>query len=83
MLTGDRPGDNATYTCDAGFVLVGDAMLTCQDDGMWSDIPPTCQGITSDTGNFCGICIIIHLRLYLMYCIAGNFRGVIFSWFSW
>ena len=55
MLTADRPEDNATYTCDAGFVLVGDAMLTCQDDGMWSDVPPTCQGITSDTGNFCGM----------------------------
>ena len=36
----------ATYTCDAGFELVGGGMetRTCTETGEWSGDEPTCQG---------------------------------------
>ena len=43
--TGRSPGDIATYTCDPDYDLVGPQTLFCGDDGMWSDRPPTCQGL--------------------------------------
>ena len=41
-MTGNLVGDTATYTCDPGFELVGNATQTCLSDGTWSDIPPVC-----------------------------------------
>ena len=43
-VTGNSPGDTATYTCDVGYNLVGAQNLTCGDNGMWSASPPFCQG---------------------------------------
>ena len=42
-LSGRLVGDTATYSCDGNFSVVGPQILTCGDDGMWSDSPPTCQ----------------------------------------
>lgn len=33
----------ATYSCDPGYLLVGDATRTCQNDSMWSGSEPTCM----------------------------------------
>ena len=41
--SGLSPGGVATYTCDPGFILVGDATRICRDDGAWSDEEPTCE----------------------------------------
>ena len=43
MWTGLNPGSTATYTCDEGFELNGVETRTCQSDGTWSDVPPTCD----------------------------------------
>ena len=48
-VTGNSPGDTATYTCDSDYDLVGPQILTCGDDGMWSDGPPTCLGVGMKT----------------------------------
>ena len=43
MMTGNSVGDTATYSCNDGFSLNGvDMVVTCQDDGEWSDPPPIC-----------------------------------------
>ena len=42
MMTGNSVGDTATYSCDDGFALSGVEMVTCQDNGQWSDPPPIC-----------------------------------------
>ena len=35
----------AEYTCDVGFTLSGQsATRTCQSNGVWSGIQPSCQG---------------------------------------
>ena len=38
------PGSIATYTCIVGYILVGDATRTCQENGQWSGIEPSCTG---------------------------------------
>ena len=35
----------ATYSCDPGYVLDGDATQTCLGSGLWSGSEPTCTGI--------------------------------------
>ncbi|XP_035683316.1 zonadhesin-like [Branchiostoma floridae] len=39
---GNSPGDEATFTCDPGYYLVGVNPLVCQAGGTWSDTAPTC-----------------------------------------
>ena len=41
-MTGNSEDDTATYSCDDGYGLVGVDMVTCEDDGQWSDPPPIC-----------------------------------------
>ncbi len=36
-------GATATYSCSAGFFLVGSATRTCQTNGQWSGSTPTCE----------------------------------------
>ncbi|XP_065196834.1 sushi, von Willebrand factor type A, EGF and pentraxin domain-containing protein 1-like isoform X2 [Sycon ciliatum] len=36
------------FTCDVGFKLVGSLSTTCQLNGTWSSVPPTCSRITCD-----------------------------------
>ena len=43
--TGLTPGSNATYSCDGGWVLDGAQNRICQDNGTWSNEPPSCIGI--------------------------------------
>ena len=35
-------GGVATYTCDTGFILIGDIIRTCQDDSTWTGMDPSC-----------------------------------------
>ena len=37
--------DTVTYSCNAGFELIGEATLTCLSDGTWDRTPPTCQSM--------------------------------------
>ena len=36
-------GQNATYSCDTGYNLVGDSTRTCNATGNWSESEPTCE----------------------------------------
>ena len=38
-------GQNATYSCNTGYNLVGNSTRTCQATGSWSESEPTCQGM--------------------------------------
>ncbi|CAH1774655.1 unnamed protein product [Owenia fusiformis] len=42
--SGNDVGSVATYTCDIGYNLVGEATRTCQPDQTWSGTTPQCQG---------------------------------------
>jgi CUB/sushi domain-containing protein len=47
-------GDEATYACNQGFTLSGDATRTCLADGAWSGTAPTCTAVmTGCTPNPC------------------------------
>ena len=47
-FTGNSVGDTATYTCNAGFELIGSATTTCTqvdaDSAVFSPEPPQCRG---------------------------------------
>ncbi|XP_078664090.1 E-selectin-like [Branchiostoma floridae x Branchiostoma belcheri] len=38
-------GDVVNFWCDSGYNLTGASSITCQVDGTWSGIPPTCTAI--------------------------------------
>ena len=42
--TGTKYWDTATYSCIAGYYLVGESERTCEDTGLWSGVAPSCQG---------------------------------------
>ena len=37
-------GSIATYSCNSGFRLVGEANRTCTQNGTWSNRPSSCAG---------------------------------------
>lgn len=41
-LSGYLYGTTVLYSCNAGYELLGNAMLTCQEDGMWNGSSPVC-----------------------------------------
>ena len=43
-MSGQEPGDTASYRCFAGFILEGVTLRTCQTTGVWSFDPPICVG---------------------------------------
>ena len=43
--SGTTFGQTATYSCDAGYNLMGGSTRMCQADGMWSGSEPTCQSM--------------------------------------
>ena len=42
-LISTAPGSLATYTCDNGYMLIGDANRQCQIDRTWSQQEPVCE----------------------------------------
>ena len=50
VVVGNSRGDIATYSCNAGFDLVGVSVRVCGDDGEWSDEAPMCNLTTQCNG---------------------------------
>ena len=42
-LTGTILGSEATYSCNRGYVLVGESKRVCQSNGEWSGEAPSCE----------------------------------------
>ncbi|XP_065189526.1 complement component receptor 1-like protein [Sycon ciliatum] len=45
-VSGNTSGSVASFTCEAGYNLIGLPALTCTDNGLWSSINPTCTRVT-------------------------------------
>ena len=43
--SGTTYGQNASYSCDTGYNLVGNSTRTCQAIRNWSGSAPTCRGM--------------------------------------
>lgn len=41
-LSGSTAGATATYTCNQGFILLGNEMRICQSNGEWEGVAPIC-----------------------------------------
>uniref|UniRef100_A0A2K5URD8 Complement receptor type 2 n=1 Tax=Macaca fascicularis TaxID=9541 RepID=A0A2K5URD8_MACFA len=37
------PGLSVTYSCESGYLLVGEKIINCLSSGKWSAVPPTCE----------------------------------------
>jgi len=48
VLTGTTVGSRASYTCNRGYLLVGDAVRKCQANGEWSGNEPVCKSKIQD-----------------------------------
>jgi len=45
LVTSQGPGGTATYECDSGYALSGNATRTCQANGSWTGTAPTCVAV--------------------------------------
>uniref|UniRef100_A0A8C8ECV3 Sushi domain-containing protein n=1 Tax=Otus sunia TaxID=257818 RepID=A0A8C8ECV3_9STRI len=43
-------GASVSYSCNPGYSLVGNALISCTASGTWSQPPPQCKGV------FCLVC---------------------------
>ncbi|CAI7994714.1 Sushi, von Willebrand factor type A, EGF and pentraxin domain-containing protein 1, partial [Geodia barretti] len=50
-LSGNSLGDTAEYTCNTGYNLMGESILTCGADSQWSGTPPVCEVVMCPTLN--------------------------------
>ena len=59
---GTTAGSVATYKCDNGYTLMGNAERTCTSDGQWGGDIPLCEaiGMTNDKA------------LDIVYCLVGH-----------
>ncbi|XP_070571014.1 uncharacterized protein [Ptychodera flava] len=48
--TGYRAGDVISFSCNPGYILSGSLSSSC-DDGVWSNVQPTCQDVDECTFN--------------------------------
>ena len=83
--SGTTFGENATYSCNTGYNLVGDSTRTCQATGNWSGSEPTCQGmyivingslILSYIHNKPWICMYRVSHMHGSLCVAPICKGV-------
>ena len=61
VLTGTIFGSTATYSCNTGFILVGEQTRTCQANGKWSGRAATCYRKYETS-----TCTIITMALYFL-----------------
>ena len=62
-LTSTAPGSVATYSCDNGYMLIGDPTRQCQVDGSWSRVEPVCKRKFLHL-NYFSICHVITFLLH-------------------
>lgn len=48
-ISGRRAGSTAVYSCDYGYVLTGEAVLSCGLGGAWTGKPPSCRYVDCGT----------------------------------
>ena len=75
--TGTKYWDTATYSCIAGYYLVGESERTCEDTGLWSGVAPTCQGkcILRNMAFYSSpflFLFLLHLLLFLVFFIFSS-----------
>ena len=52
----------ATYTCDTGYTISVDSHTTrtCERDGVWSGLPPSCE---RKWNGFCTVCVRVSISI--------------------
>ena len=55
-------GATANFSCNSGYFLVGEAVLTCGGDGTWSAEPPQCIGKYIEPGDLLKLSAMQYLQ---------------------
>ena len=53
-------GNTVQYSCNEGFVLIGEPIIRCTESGLWSHAPPFCKYI------------VINLLKYSIHSLIGE-----------
>ena len=56
-----EPDTTATYSCNNGFVLVGQETRKCGQDGQWTGEQPSCKIYTIRSTQICNLLKISHI----------------------
>ena len=46
-------GNTVQYSCNEGFVLIGEPIIRCTESGLWSHAPPFCKYIVINLLKYC------------------------------
>ena len=60
----------ATYSCNTGYILVGDSTRTCQATGNWSGSAPTCQGVLLMSNLILILCTYLQQCFWALYVVS-------------
>jgi len=70
-------GSHAVYSCELGFVIIGESKRECLTGGHWDGVEPSCKR-TNETLKT--ICIIIELhgqhQNLFMFSVSGAFKNL-------
>jgi Notch-like protein len=73
------PDGTATYECDTGFVLKGNATRTCQANGTWTGSDPTCVAVSDPCASApCqhgGVCTPDSGTGFTCSCVGTGYAG--------
>ncbi len=77
MINGTRPnGTVATYTCDGGFMLDGNATRIC-NTGNWTGTVPVCIESKSCMSKCMYVCMVLFSPLLYSYRISDSGVNII------
>lgn len=62
FLSGTTFGSRANYSCETNHKLVGPVRRVCEEDGVWSNTPPSCEGTY--------ICIVLSLHVMHYWALS-------------
>ena len=68
--TGTTFGQNATYSCNTGYNLMGDSTRTCQATGNWSGSAPTCERMFLLSEHHLSITYMIYLSFLQLWTVG-------------
>ena len=70
VVTGLTPDSIATYTCNAGYQLFGDATRTCNFNGQWTSAEPFCS--RKYMYMYLYMCLVMVQVQIAMFCLCAS-----------
>ena len=84
VVSGLTLGSQATYSCVAGYELVGTAVRECQVDGIWTGSAPSCRRkLTQNVDlQLCVCALKCHVSTSFLCCPVSVYNPRVFYYVS-